>query len=270
MNVTQYKGSVDRGLLSTGRSPSPSIWADCPALEILAGNTPGVHFFDDFLSGPNVAAGAEAVSGLYRGFASTSSAVADGGEIGGTLGLSGAADNTGSSFRTASAPFQIARNLGKFWFEARVKTSTIANTTHGIFVGLMESTALTAIVPITAAGAIADVNIVGFHRLEADGDMFDTVYKANTVTQVTVQADAVTIAADTYVKLGMVFNPANNVLSFYANGVKLATTYTVVAAAGTDFPNDVRLGLVIAMLTATGSSPGSAEIDWWRAAQLAV
>jgi len=71
------------------------------------------------------------------------------------------------------------------------------------------------------------------------------------------------------VKLGMIFDPKNNQLSFWRNGVKLANTYTVVAAAGTDFPNDVRLGLVVAVLNATASSPGSAEIDWWRCAQLA-
>jgi hypothetical protein len=132
----------------------------------------------------------------------------------------------------------------------------------------MADNALTATVPITAAGAIADVNIVGFHRLEGDGDQFDTIYKADGVTQVTVQADAAVIVADTWVKLGMVFDPSNNSLSFYRNGVKLSTTYTVVAAAGTDFPNDVRLGFVIAVLNATASTPGSSEIDWVRIAQL--
>lgn len=268
MNTVQYKGSQNAGLLDASRGPSQSIWSDCPILEILNGVVDGVYLFDEFENGPRVAAGAEAAYGRYRGFADTGGLVADGDEVGGTLNLSSDGDNEGASFRTSCAAFQIKRGLGKFWFEARVKSSTIADTKHGIFVGLMADNALTAIVPITAAGAIADVNIVGFHRLEGDGDYFDTIYKADGVTQVTVQADAAVIVADTYVKLGIVFDPATNVLSFYRNGVKLATSYTVVAATGTDFPNDVRLGLVMAVLNATASTPGSSEIDWWRAAQL--
>lgn len=269
-NVMQYKGSQTGGLLDTNRLPSPSIWADCPASNIAAGITDGVHIYDDFENGPLVASGAEADYAGYRGFADTGGTVADGGEWGGTLVLSSDGDNEGAGLRTGCAPFQIDRAQGKFWFEARVKTSTIADTKHGLFLGLTEAAAITATSPIAAAGTLADINFVGFHRLEGDGDYFDTVYKANTVTQVTVKADAVVIVADTYVKLGMVFDPCTNVLTFYKNGVPLADTYTIPAADGTDFPNDVRLGLLISVLNATASTPGSSEIDWWRAAQLAA
>lgn len=266
-NAMQYSGA---SLADTSRGPSPSIWSDFPATDIRHGIKDGYEIFDDFLLGPRVSAGAEASYCGYRGFADTGGLIADGGEIGGTLVLSSDGDNEGASFRTQCAPFQISRNHGKLWFEARVKSSLIDDTKHGIFIGLMADVALTATSPITAAGAIADVNLVGFHRLEGDGDRFDTVYKADGVTQVSVQADAVTIVADTYVKLGMVYNPKDFSLTFYSNGVKLATTYTVVAAAGTDFPNDVRLGLVMAVLNATASTPGSSEIDWLRCGQLSV
>lgn len=270
MNVTQYRGSQTGGLLDTNRTPSPSIWADCPASEINSGYTDGVHLFDDFGNGPLVAAGAEADYGGYRGFADTGGSVADGAEWGGTLVLSSDGDNEGAGLRSGCAPFQIDRGQGKFWFEARVKTSTIADAKHGIFLGLTGAVAITATSPIAAAGTLADINFVGFHRLEGDGDMFDTVYKADGVTQVTLQADAVTLVADTYVKLGMVFDPKTNVLTFYKNGVPLSTTYSVPAEDGTDFPNDVRLGILISVLNATASTPGSSEIDWWRAAQLAA
>ena len=275
MNVTQYRGSSNAGMQDTTRLPSPSIWADCPWAEIRAGYKEGIVIEDDFLNGPRVAAGAEAsyagYGGGYRGFADTGGLVQDGGEWGGTLDLSSDGDNEGASFRTGCAPFQIARNQGKFWFECRVKSSTITDTKHNLFVGLTADVALTATSPITALGALADINLVGFFRGEAasGGASVATVYKADGVTAVTVQSAAVTLVADTYVKLGIVFDPSNNVLSFYRNGVKLSTTYTMASAAGTDFPNDVRLGLAIAGLNATGTSPGSSEIDWWRAAQLA-
>jgi len=267
MNVTQYTGS---SIADTSRCPSPSIWADCPSVEIDSGIKSGVHLFDDFVKSPKIVAGADGNSGDWVAFASTNATGVDGADWGGSLEVTGTTDNEGIGIRTGSAPFKIARAQGKFWFEARVKTSTIADTKHGIFVGLKQSGAITAISPITATGTIADINIVGFHRLEGDGDYFDTVYKADGVTQVTVGSDAVAVVADTWVKLGMVFNPSNNVLTFYNNGVKLDDSYTVVAAEGTDFPNDVLLGPIMSIVLATGTSPGSSSIDWVRAAQLAV
>lgn len=275
MNVTQYKGPQNLGLADNSRGPSPSIWSDCPWQEIRAGYADGILIEDDFVNGPRVAAGSEAsyagYAGGYRGFASTGGLVQDGGEWGGTADLSSDGDDEGASFRTGSCPFQIGRSQGKFWFEARVKSSTITDTKHNLFVGLTADVALTATSPITAAGALADINLVGFFRGEAasGGASVATAYKADGVTAVTVQAGAVTLVADTWVKLGIVFDPKNNELSFYRNGVKLSGTKTIPAAAGTDFPNDVRMGLAIAVLNATGTSPGSSEIDWWRAAQLA-
>ncbi|TXH17044.1 MAG: hypothetical protein E6R03_04505 [Hyphomicrobiaceae bacterium] len=265
-NYTQYQGA---GVANTDRTPSPSIWADFPSGDIRVGIKDGWEIWDDFVPGGRVAAGAEANYGDYLGFASTGGSVTDGDEVGGVAALSSDGDDEGASLRSAMLPFQISRTSGKLWFECRVKTSTITDTKHGIFVGLMGNSTLTATSPITAAGALADVNLVGFHRLEGDGDMFDCVYKADLVTQVTVLADAVTLVADTYVKLGMVFDPRTYVLTFYRNGVKIAT-YTIPTAQGTDFPNDVRLGLVMAVLNATASTPGSAKIDWWRAGQLAA
>ncbi len=248
--------------------PSRNVWSGCPWEAIKNGQTDGVLWHDEFVGGPVVAAGAEAAYGLYRGFADTGGTVAIGDELGGSLVLSSDGDNEGASFRQANQAFQISASLKEFWFEARVKKSTITDTKHGLFVGLTGNTALTATSPIAAAGTLADLNLVGFHSLEADGDTFDTVYKADGVTAVTVAADAVTVVADTYVKLGMRFTPRTNKLTFYKNGVPLADTKTVPSATGTDFPADVRLGFTIALLNATGTTPGSSEISWVRIAQL--
>jgi hypothetical protein len=135
---------------------------------------------------------------------------------------------------------------------------------------------LTATVPIAAAGTLSDNNFAGFHRLEGDGDQIDLVSKADGVTQVTVDDDALPTAdvlvADTYIKLGMVFDPLDingkNNLVFFANNLRLATDYTMASGSGTDFPNDVGMGLAFAVLNATGTTPGTSTIDWWRAAQL--
>lgn len=252
---------------NSSRAPSPNIWGDFDkAFSVRPGEF--VHFFTDFIDVPAVAAGAEAtIYGGLKGFASTggSGAVAD--VVGGALTLSSDGDDEGASIGMIHYPFQISRSHGKLWFEARIKTSTIADTKHGIFLGLIDASALSATVPIAAAGTLADENFVGFHRLEGDGDYADTVYKANGVTQVTVKADAKALVADSWTKLGMVYNPLNYRLTFYADGVELPDYVTVIAADGTDFPNDVRLGFVLAVLNATASTPGSTSIDWVRISQ---
>lgn len=274
-----------RSYTDTNRNPSPSIWADCPFEAIRTGFTSGSWLWDDFVSFNKTAATTEgnwSANQGYAQFASATGTLTAGTGQGGEVVLGATEDNEGVSFRTLAVPFKISRATKKFWFECRIKSSTITDTKHGIFVGLLENAALTAILPIAADGTLADNNLVGFHRLEGDGDKFDTVYKANGVTAVTVGTDAVTLEADTYVKLGIKYDPGvdpfvhdptlagNNkfLFKFFANGVKLTDHKQIPSADGTDFPNDVGLGLVLAILNATGTAEGTTTMDWWRAAQL--
>lgn len=264
--IAQYGKTSD-----TDRHLSPRLWGGCPdRAELEGGPRGGFYIYDDFTTFPVWAGTTEANHGQYQCFSDTGGTILDGAEIGGVIALASDGDNEGSSIKTSQLPFKIIRGGGELWFECRIKTSTIADTKHGIFVGLIDTATLSATVPIAADGTLADENFVGFHRLEGDGDYFNSVYKANGVTQVTVAQDAKVIVADTYVKLGMHYNPVSYVLTFFADGTPLADTYTVIAAAGTDFPNDVQLGLVCAVLNATGSTPGSAELDWWKCCQLAT
>jgi hypothetical protein len=267
-NTSQYLKNLSE---NTDRQPSPSMWGDCPVEDIISQQRDGYHWWEDFLFGPLVAAGAEtAIGAYYKGFASTGGLVASGDEVGGTVVFSSDGDDEGASLGSRNFPFQISNSHGKLWFEIRLKTSTIEDTKHGFFVGLIDSSALSATVPIAADGTLADENVVGFHRLEGDGDKIDTRYKADGVAAVTVGTDAITLVADTYVKLGMKYDPSDRKLRFYKNGMELADAKSIPAASGTDFPNDVRLGLVIAMLNATATAPGNLEVDWVRIAQLGV
>jgi|GEM_PF-1038995 len=281
MSVPTIRPSGRLGSEQTGSEYSRGIWADIPIHKLQSGEVPGILFEQDFARFPTVPPTTEGAFGEWSGFSSTGGTMTAGTGQGGELVLASDDDNEGASIRTVATPFLIARTAKLFAFEARIKVDTIADTKNGVFCGLMENTALTAVVPITAAGALADVNLVGFHRLEGDGDYFDTVYKANGVTQVTVQSDAALIAADTYVKLGMVYRPETDPdiadvnaagvrtynLTFYKNGIPLSTRKQIPVAAGTDFPNDVGLGFVLAILNATGTTPGNVTIDKLRIAQ---
>lgn len=252
----------------TRRKFSPGLWGNCPWDGIRSGIVDGIAFEDDFITGPLVAAGAQALYGNYHGFASTGGSGADAGVQFGALTLSSDGDDEGASLAAAIASLQITKAAGDLWFEARVKSSTITDTKHGFFIGLIDAATLSATVPIAADGTLADQNLVGFHRLEGDGDKLDTYYKADGVTAVAVKADAVTLVADTYVRVGMRFSHETGKLYFYADGAELPDTKTIPNATGTDFPADAILRPIFAVLNATGTTPGSSTIDWWAWAQL--
>jgi hypothetical protein len=267
--------------------PSGTIWGDCPEQEIKNGEVPGFMIFDDFvqwMKTPATTEGNWAAGGGYSQFSDTGGTIANDSTTGtgGEVAIGSDGDNEGCSFRTTATPFRISRSFREVWFEARIKSSTIADAKHNIFIGFLEDVALTATVPITATGTLADNNLVGFQRPETvrsvagtGGAIMNTVYKANGVTAVTLQTDAVALVANTYTKVGLKFrrgtdrmNPQTNILSFYQDGVRLATAYAMPSAQGTDFPNDVSLGLVFAVLNATAATPGTSTIDWWKAAQV--
>lgn len=270
------------------RRPSDSIWGNCPIHDITRGKVNGYFGnlnFGDFKESANVNA-AEASWGqnlLLFGSDGASATLLD--ATGGGLTVLSDGDNEGIGLRTQNVPFQISRSHYELWWELCLQTSTVADTKHGFFAGLTADVAITATSPIAAAGTLADINLVGFHRLEGDGDQIDTVYKADGVTQVTVDTDALDgtvsegqtipslLSAATDFKLGMRFVPSgdragNYRLLFYYNGIRLSESKEIPSAAGTDFPNDVRLGFVFSLLNATGSTPGSCALKWAQFAQI--
>lgn len=261
---------------STDRGRSGSLWKNFPIAAIQEDNAIGVFDGDEFMSIPKTPPTTEGNWGRYAAFTDTGGTMAqDTTELGGAVAIGSDGDNEGASFRTVVTPFQIGQGKGVMCFECRILTSTIADTKHNVLVGLMEDTALTATIPITAAGAIGDKNLVGFRRTEAvsGGALIDFVYKANGVTAVTVQAGIATLVASTYVKLGFRFEPSgdkagNYALSSYVNGTRQTTVKLIPSAAGTDFPNDISLGFFFAVLNATGTTPGTSSMDWWYAGQL--
>ncbi len=261
------------GTADQNRTRSPAIWHDCPWDRINSGEVDGVTLFDDFLSPYLTVPTSEGVYPPYAGFSSTGGTILPAtAERHGIITLGSDGDDEGASIRQVGQPFKIIRGDGKLWFEARVKVDTIAVTKYDAFIGLGEKQTLTAAVPITAtAGTLADKNLVGFLRpgtaTTGDGSSLRITYKADGVTAVTVETVAGVFAADTYVKLGFTFDPKDYKLRFFIDNVERVTTYTVPSAAGTDFPNDVLLG-VIAAVTNAAAVTSVFSIDWWRVAQV--
>jgi hypothetical protein len=269
---------------NTGMGYSGTIWGDCPVEELRGKQATGPQGFlweKIFTSIPITPPTTEGNWGDMAAFSDTGGTMtADTTEIGGGVAIGSDGDNEGASMRTVVVPAKIILTGGDFWFEARILTSTITDAKHNIFLGLMENVALTATVPITAAGALADKNLIGFQRPESarttagtGGAIMNAVYKADGQTAVNAQTDAVTLVAATYTNLGMKFIPKRNIgkgagyFLWFQDGVQVAS-YLVTTTAGNPFPNDINLGFVFAVLNATASSPGTSTIKHVRMAQL--
>jgi hypothetical protein len=260
----------------TSALPSSALWHQVDA-DL---NRPGrwVHEFHDFATFPYTAEALPTTEDPYQGlrvFSSTGGVFgavdAEGGQR--TLGSDG--DDEGAAVAGGFYPYKIIQGAGELVYECRLKLTTIAADLVDFFAGLIEDVALTAVVPITATqGLIADQNMVGFFHDSTDATTSATVnttYKANTVAVVDVGTiGAAKLEADTFLKLGMIFNRRNdNLLEFTLNGQVLPDTKAIPSAAGTDFPNDVRLGWVFGV-TNTAATTDRVTLDWVRVAQKRV
>lgn len=290
MDAVSYVGGL--GPANTSRRPSDQIWGRAPLDQILNGRANGIFQFDDFVNFPYITTPTittEAAIGGdlgWKAFGSSGGTLVSSGAQWGEAVLTETDDNQGVNMATIALPYKIARNNAHFVSEIRVKFNNIADLDTGFFYGLVASQTLSATVPIAAAGTLVDSNYVGFHRREGDGDQIDSCYRADdtgsTVDAVSyVDTDAITslnassgsalVAATgsndsaAYIKLGMSFNCDTFEFTYFINGVPLPTKVTVQSADGTVFPNDVAMGLCIAMLC--GSANDSiVTVDWIGAA----
>lgn len=250
--------------------PSPAIWEGCD-WNPLTGYGDFDHFTKLALAGTLTT---QIGLDRYKAFASAGGTIGDGGAVGGVVKLlTDNTDNDSIAIADAVLPYKISgiagSKTGKLRFEGCIKLASIADASCEAFLGLVGAQTLAAAVPITATAAtMADLNLVGFYRTESDGDAIAIVYKADGVNQVTVKAIAAVPVADEYIRLGFVFDPVTNTMTFYVNGQEVTgLTVPVVAAvlgatAGTDFPNDVTLGRCLAMRNA-GGAINSVSMDWW-------
>ncbi len=265
--------TVGNGLTAdTGRSHSQSLWGNCPLLDIRNGVVPGIIAEDDFLVGGLITSPTTeaALIGIpYIGFGSSGATITYAAEQGGAVVCTEATDNEACYFKNKIPAFQISSNKGRLWFEARVKVSAITDNQIGFLCGLMDDTAMTVIVPLSTANPpifATTGNFVGFWGREEDAGAVRSTYVADGVDSVVVQAGVHQFVADTYVKLGMRFDPNDAKLRFFVNGVEQTSTKTVPNATGTDFPADVMLNFMFGHRLG-GSTSSLSTCDWFRVVQ---
>lgn len=271
---------------NTGVLPSPIIWAGMDARGERPGRTIG--FFDDFGWSPNPGTITTAtLVGPYRMIAESGgdvnfSAVA-GGEmllVGGTTGDADTVVTWGDG-----APFVLTKDaaVGKLVFEARIKISSITDADQvQFFVGLCEETRAAAAGLFSGSGsgtaniAMADIDMIGFARFDDDGDALAFVYGKAGQTAYEVIASAETLVADTYTKVGFVYDPnvvPSERITVYVNGVahgtKIpdagATTDPSMAAA--TFPSGEEMTAAVG-ITPDSTTDNTLTVDWWGCRQI--
>lgn len=158
-------------------------------------------------------------------------------------------------------------------FECRVKFSSIVDGVCSFFAGLATPGLAAADTMTDDTGALAAAkSFIGFRNL-LDGDGVDCYYQAVSQTGVTSISDAHTLVADTFVKLGFLYDPsapASKRITWYVDNVEQSTYVTATQIATATFPDAEALTFLFGYKNTIGTTPSTTEgaIDWWAFAQL--
>ena len=250
---------------------SPAIWGKVPLDEYMtAGNSEGLAHFDDFYTGLTFASATAQCGNLtYQDTGVTMKGLTTSyiGELevagNSTDNDEGSIQAPGSGVCPAVAFSQTAGSVYEMAFEARVKKASIADNALAFFCGLATIGGASADILVDDTGALkATHSFVGFHTLHAAGEVLIAAYQKTGETKVDVDATAATLVADTYVKLGIVFDGYRTV-KYFVDGVEIGS---VNLASATTFPVDI--GMAPLFATKVGASAESkAYMDWWCVAR---
>lgn len=269
MQKVQYKG------YTSGLGPSPAIWADCPVLDMLLDPNVGYHFWDDFLDAIQDPTTAK-IYGKYLCLDTGDSTItATANVLGGAVALLTTTDNEDVGIRLGTgSPFVISDSTPrKLWFECRVKKNAITDALGGFFVGLTDETALAANFIADAGNDFADNDLIGFWNDETDdsvGSHVHFVYQITGQAFVTKIDTVATLTADTFVKLGFVYDPdapEAKRIKVFVNGAEQSTYVTGTNIATNTFPDGEEMA-PMAYVSSASASDTILTMDWWRCAQL--
>ena len=265
--------SVEYKRAGVARSPSASIWADCPVLAFQKDPGKGIHFWEDFLG--NFAANAtEQVGsqGLLALGTNADTAIVSDEETVVNISGSGAGNDECYLVSNLLCNEAIKMNSGRrVWFETRCKLDD-ADADVIFICGLGEALLLADdAIPDTftwSTAALADYDFIGFMAGTDGTNMggFDSCYHqdgdggAVTIVEADCLANSGTDNDDTYIKLGFAFDGIKTV-TFYINGVKCSTTLDIDDLTSNKL--DAALGIIVGIKDDAGGAD-DLKIDWIR------
>lgn len=251
---------------NSGPGPSPAIFGRMPTLNAIHDPNVALIVREEFSKwGPhNSTVSAAQTQGVHNHhlFISANGTIGDGG-IKNASSIkfdAGANDNAAAVVANGAGLVTIKANSGRqVAFEVRVRRDTVANTKHGTFVGLTDVYTPTATAPIQANGTLADKNLIGFHIPEGAGSTVCCKFKAS--GQAEQNPANTTIAADTWTKLGFLFDGAST-LKWFKDGQEIAAARLESAnMTAATFPANQTLTPICGIVNATGTSPGATFLD---------
>ncbi len=274
------------------RGPSPSIWADCPVNAFEKDPGKGSHMFDDFrnsivlketASGTDFTSGVGRIAGdipwyIYAEQDKLSNVVVqadDEGVLALTLGDTADDVTTITSGGNVIGQWRIPKvgETKKFWFETRIKFSTVTDTDLAAFIGFIQPGQAGDGTPLGAAPTApnSSADYVGFFIAEADGNDLTIVYNEAGAGTAQSSTGQITLTADTYVRVGMKLVIDGNSLKirFYADGVDLGDDVAVdISSADANWPGNTNMDIMHTItFGALGATADNLKVDWVRVAQ---
>lgn len=261
----------------TTRNFSQAIWGDCPVAAIKEGSIPGVIVEDDFENFAQHISDQDTQK--YSSYIDTGVTIKQlAGVDYGVIEIAGNDADNDEGVLSGYAPvfnIQDAKASGQLWYETRWKKASVADNALASFMGLAydfgDGVPVSKTLCLTDDdGALGAFSFIGFHVDQADGDALDFVYKAEGQTAVVKIAGVQALAADTWYKLGFVYNPraiADERIKIYINGAMQSTYVTETNIATATFPDNEGLAPVWAAKVGAAAEVKS-QMDWFRCIQL--
>jgi len=255
------------------RGPSPAIFGDFSKVTADWHRGQGFGYFDDFLHWHTTTTNSTDVLNPWSVVADDGFTVIQlvdplmtKGEYGVLYFNNGDADNdycymtpgslTGGSFVLDES------EIDEIGWEIRMLKVTVADAGLTFLCGLGRYDLAADGTLVDGTGAIiSTADFIGFSCLDDDGDAVDAVSIATGQTLQT-NASVATLTADTYVKLGFKYRPADgtNKLRYYVNGSEVSTTAITDLTAAT-FPDNIVMDSLIGFKQ-EGTGNAKAQVDW--------
>jgi len=266
---------MHKGLSS--RLLSPRIFGNLPIKNFSVG-LGGRYFFDDFLNHP-AHVSAQTI-GNYATYIDTGVTLKQSAtEATGALVIAGNdADNDEGSITTGGNEGGMvaidATGSGRIAFEARLKIDTVADDDLAFFIGLAEEGLAAQNTLLDNSGELADKDFVGFRSKHVNSGTagqnaeLDFAWEKSGQT-IQEHANIHTIVADTYMKVGFLYDPINHPadkqIKLFIDGVEESVYVTQTQMEAATFPDDEELALLFAVKSGDADEV-AATLDWWALA----
>lgn len=186
-------------------------------------------------------------------------------------GSGGANEEAGIAYgRGLDAPFKLT---GDLCFECRLSWAEITAAKWAWFIGLAQAGAcVTDKTFVDSTGVFAtDYDFIGFQHLYAEGAAVDAMYAVdgnNVDGADNTDLDSVhTLVAGTFVKLGFRYQHYPRRLTYFVNGVEVASLSAATCDLAT-FPDDNFMTPTYVIKDVAGDDSVISYLDWWACAQV--